>query len=585
MLARLRPSGKSIAVSVLAGLALLLGTSSTLSASAPQSTRATAASHGTPIVLRSGTSNAPIQTGEVSLATLPTAKAGDIAATPNTNAPFDRPLKTPAQQAAYDQWVKTHLAALPHAIGQQIPTRSPNFVGGGTIPELVNQADGLNSTNAGCNNTCSRPDQAIAAAPGYVFEGVNNALEVYTPTYAQKYGPWTADTFFAPIKHTGASFSDPQITFDAERAVYLISWLEIVGSHDYLDLAISKTSTPSPLGNYFEYSIPATTSGSDDFCAYDTLGYDYWGVYVTCVTFSLTTSKFTGNRVFAFSTNNLLTGHIGTFAWFYNAPTSLSCGSGCLSPAYRLSPAIEDGVPNAEWVIASDSGYGRVSSNLTLCAITNTHALGSGTSPTFTCDLNTLPDTYADPGLATEPGGGLIDPGLGMKQIMYRGGRLYFAQGSETNCGGFLQDGILWADVVPQLTTNAAHNPQWVNGLVSAYTEANYWCYTNADSLMPTLYPDTEDDMSLVFNVVSFTMFPSIAYTGRMAADAPGTMGQGGASHVVVTGTTASKSEGWGDYSACALTTNLVTRGILFCGGQYGGANAWNTRIYQLRME
>jgi hypothetical protein len=27
-------------------------------------------------------------------------------------------------------------------------------------------------------------------------------------------------------------------------------------------------------------------------------------------------------------------------------------------------------------------------------------------------------------------------------------------------------DGIYWLDIEPQLTTVAAHNPQWINGMV-----------------------------------------------------------------------------------------------------------------------
>ncbi len=80
------------------------------------------------------------------------------------------------------------------------------------------------------------------------------------------------------------------------------------------------------------------------------------------------------------------------------------------------------------------------------------------------------------------------------------------------------------------------------------------------------------------------------------AADPEGTMGQGnpggsGAWAQVVKGTNASGSPRFGTYSACALTTNLVTRGIVYCGSEFGGPNTsqngfgWDTELYSLRME
>jgi hypothetical protein len=551
---------------------LILGTSAALYASPRHA--ATPSSHGKPFTLRSGRSDAPVRTGEINLATLPIATPSEIAASAKRIPTVRRPILE-AQQAVDAQWAKTYPSALPHAQGRAVSARSPNFVGGGDIPELVNQADGINSTQAG-DNCCFTPDPVIAAAPGYLFEGVNNLLEVFTTSYTQKFGPWTPDTFFAPLKHAGDSFLNPQITFDAERAVYVIAWEEIKGdlSADYIDLAISKTSSPSPLSNFYEYQIPATVSGASDYCDGLTLGYDYWGVWLTCVNGIVMNGgvEITGNRVFVFSTNAMLAGNItGKYAWYYDVPTDLNCSTSC-TPAIMASPAIEDGVPNAEWVIATDSLMSVVSSNLTLCAFTNTHAIVSGGIPTGTCDFNALPLTYY--AIFQDP-----------QQIVYHGGRLYFTQTTSINCGSGTVTGILWADVVPQLTTVAAHNPQWVNGLVSAYTEANYWCFSNADAYYPVLSPSNERDVSLSFTVSSGSVFPSLGYTGRMAADAPGSMGQGGDWSTVVLGTNSGPGFPLGLFSTCALTTNLVTRGILYCVGAYPGANAWNTRLFQLRME
>ena len=67
----------------------------------------------------------------------------------------------------------------------------------------------------------------MAAAPGYVFEGTSGALEVFSTSYGKKYGPWTPAQLFAAVLHSGDTFTNPQITFDAERALYLIAWTEL----------------------------------------------------------------------------------------------------------------------------------------------------------------------------------------------------------------------------------------------------------------------------------------------------------------------------------------------------------------------
>lgn len=580
---------------VLVGVALVAGVASAIltRTGAAASTR----SGGRPLV--SHVAHGTFRSGEVNLATLPASRIAAARPAPKS-AHTDRINKTPAQQAAYRQWALSHPGALPKAVGDGAgPSASrvhPNIYGNGILPVLQSAAAGLTSNDGG---GFYPPDQAISAAPGYVIEGVNNVMVVYNTTYGLKYGPWTPDTFFASVKQTGDVFSDPQITFDAERAKYLISWLEIspTTGFDYLDIAVSRDSSPTPLGNFKVYQIPATTTGADDFCDYDTLGYDFWGMYVTCVTYSVSSGALTGNRTYDFDINQLVAGSATPLAWQGTVFTSLNCATAC-TPAYRVSPTMEDGVPQTEWITATDVGFGATSSNLTVCALTNTHALESGVAPTSSCSNTTLPTSYDDSISAPQPGTvATIYPGDGYKQVAYRNGQIYFALPEAVNCGGSVVDGIYWAAVTPQLSTIASANPQTANGIVSAYTNQGVFCFTGGNDYlyMPTLVAGTEGDMVLVFNDSGPSLEPGIYFTGRAAADAPGTMAQGatGASawSTAVAGANSNDSGRWGDYSNCALTTNLVTRGIVFCGGEFGGPNTalgsfgWDTELYSIRME
>jgi hypothetical protein len=547
-----------------------------------------------------------VRSGEVNLATLPPATPAMLQASAAASARIPAPYRarqTVAQQDAYRQWALAHPGALPKASGGPAPTSADgaNTYGNGVRPVLLSQGAGLTRSEAGM--WLVEPDPALAAAPGYLFEGVNNVMEVYSTTYAKKYGPWTPDQLFASVKHTNDIFGFPQITYDAERSRYLIAWLEVgpvvsgnAEGYDYIDLAISNTSTPSPLTNFRVYQYAMTKTGADNVCWSPTLGYDYWGVYVTCETDSASSGTFTGNNTLAFSTNKMLSGTLQG-VYYPTVYIDIGCPAAC-HPALRLSPTIEDGVPQAEWVTATDEGpdligtshIGVTSQNQTVCAMTNTHALDSGGKPTYTCVNTTLPMPYAGPFPASQPGQ-TVYTDVGYKQVAYRNGQLYFAMTESVNCSGVTHDGIYWAAITPQLTTLAANNPQHVNGVVDADTQTGVFCFTDADAYMSALIADTEGDMALVFTYSGSgsTQYPSIGYTGRTAADLPGTMGQGTGSADVVKGSHASSNWAWGEFATCALPTNLVTRGVVYCSGQFGGTDTgsygWDTELFAIRMQ
>jgi hypothetical protein len=587
---RLKMTTLRMLVGALVGLTLVSGLASSIlaqHAASASADKGVQKPHG-------GVVKGATRSGVVNLATLPPATPAMLkaaaSATPARFAP-----RTPAQAAAAQQWLSAHPGALPKATGKPAPTRT-NTYGNGALPVLISKGAGINSATGGSNV----PFPTVAAAPGYVMEAAQGKLVVYNTSYGVKYGPWTPNQLFASVMYPGdTSFGPPQVVYDAERSVYIIAWIEYrydVIDADFLDIAISKSSTPSPLTNFYVYRIdPQVLSYSAVInCNNELLGYDYWGAYVTCQIYDVTEAPvFMGNATFAFNINNMRSGSLGMWDYWQNITTDINCDTGCVV-ASELAPAIEDGVPQAEWIIGTDQGIGgSIYQNLTLCALTNTHAIGSSTSPTLTCDLNMLPLAYDNPRPAAEPGGVTLGNSgwLGyLSPIAYRNGQLYFALPLILGCSGNLHDGVMWAAVDPQLTTKAAHSPQWVNGLNSAYTNSGYFCFTNADLYTPTLIAGTEGDMTLTFGASSGAIYPSVYYTGRAAADASGDMGQGGASAPVVLGSNTSTSGVWSPNAGCALTTNLVTRGVVYCVTEYAGPSAssgsgWDTELYAIRME
>jgi hypothetical protein len=492
---------------------------------------------------------------------------------------------TPAQRAAAIATEKANPQVKnPHPNTRSGDGKSPAFVGGGVTPLVTKNVDGLTSVQAGSPG--AYPDPAIATDLSYVMEGVENAVAIYrASTGALVYGPYAASSFFAPVYTSGDTFNNTQMYYDVMRDRWVVSMLQDHAGASYIDLAISTSTSPtqpSPGGQYYIYQIGTNfepNGSTPSFCPRMTMGMDYWGVYFTCANY-LATSDFVGNTMLALAKAPLLSGG----SWFgYYANDGLRTGA--RAPAYAVSPAIEEGVQDAEFFVSTDAGLlgANSSSNMGLCAWTNLSNITT-TTPTVTCQNVNLGLAYDDPLPAFQPSDTVVQVSFGPRQVYYKAGRLYLAQSILVNGK---EDSIYWAEVQPQLTTKAAHNPQWVNSAV--VTQVSYFDFgSGTDLYEPMLMGMDENDISLVYNISSGGLNPSIEMTGRKATDAPSTLGQGGGSVVIVAGTHPTGYD-WSEYSSCAIALNSVTRGTVWCAAEYMGSvtdiAGWNTRLFSFRTE
>jgi hypothetical protein len=501
---------------------------------------------------------------------------------------------TPAQRQAYND--KARKSAPPTGPGARTTTPAsassagPRFVGGGLNPLLVKQFDGLNSTQAGGGTG----EAALATDLSYLMEGVDNAIAIYRATNGTlAYGPYSPQSFFAPVYHAGDSFAFPQLYYDTMRDHWIAVYLEIAPSRTvtYLDVAVSQSispTQPSPGAQYnvYQFSTNFEPVGLiNSYCDNETLGVDYWGLYISCIEYRNTV--FVGNTILAINKAPLLTGAASPQTWIYNDALTITGDAG---PALEISPAIEEGVQDAEYIVATDAGYGTVSTNLTMCALTNQSNIAS-TAPTLSCEHNLPregPAQYADPTPARQPGGPDISVGFGTKQVSYKAGRLFLAWTSSYPGG---HDSIVWAEVWP--TLNAQVNPQRLD-YFTIRQSANVGTYDSSqDAYTPSIVGTDEDDIVLVYNASatagSNPGYPGVYYTGRKATDPAQLMGQAesGLPAQVIGGTHATTAT-WGKYSACAISLNSVTRGGIWCVLEYTGATpdpGWNTRLFNLRAE
>jgi hypothetical protein len=110
----------------------------------------------------------------------------------------------------------------------------------------------------------------------------------------------------------------------------------------------------------------------------------------------------------------------------------------------------------------------------------------------------------------------------------------------------------------------------------------------NYDVYDPILMGTDEGDITLVYTVSSPTLNPRLEIVGRKATDATGTLAQGIGTFILVATGAHTAIQWWGRYSACAIPLNSVTRGTIWCGGEYAGSVAapgWNTRLFSFRTE
>ena len=539
------------------------------------------------------------KTGFVDMSKLPVATGKAATTAKQIKTDLDR--MTPSQRAAYNAAMRRGAIRTPQVKGVPAPTAtkaavpSPNFDVNGysDLPDLVYGHAGLSQTQEATK--WYPPDQAIASNPSYVMEGVNNLYAVYNFSGGLVSGPVTSDSFFSSLLGSSGDFlSDPQMFWDASRLHWIIVEIQVGtdgsgNTIDYYDVAVSKTQNVAlnPATQYYLYQFGANVGlggGYGNWCDYPTLGGDYWGLWFDCVAFS--NNSFAGNVVFGFGKNAFYTGS-GESGWYWtNIPAPNS------APAYRLSSASEDGTPDAEFLIATDAGYGPSNdTSFTTCAWTNTRALVTGSSPSASCIFNTnLPVGYNDPVGAAQPGTSvLLYPGYGTKMIEYKGGNLYFALTTSINSA--TSDGVLWAEVEPQLSALNPSSPGSQTVQSSIVRQANIFSYSNAYAFMGTLEGSSEDDAVLVLNYSGASFYPSIAYMGRRATDPLGAMAINGVTAAAIGGSNPNGSGRWGDYSGCSLDTNLTSRGLIWCGGEYGGPDAsasgtaWDTWIYGMRVE
>src|SRR5262249_16843692 len=104
---------------------------------------------------------------------------------------------------------------------------------------------------------------------------------------------------------------------------------------------------------------------------------------------------------------------------------------------------------------------------------------------------------------------------------------------------------------------------------------------------LPSAALDNAGDLAVGYSASSTSVFPSIAWAGRLAGDPPNALGQGEATMFAGTGAQLGTSNRWGDYSSLVL--DPADAATFWYVNQYyatstAGGFDWHTRIGKFKF-
>lgn len=328
----------------------------------------------------------PTQIREVPPARLRTWKEAEAAAALATARPAPGPLKKPflthMGAAAYkDLKDRAALGRGRQAPAGAAPGSAVPLAPGATVLSNPVNFDGVDGNTAGFYP----PDTHGAAGRQHFAEVTNDHLDIYL-----KAAPNTLVKSISTEAWLGAtpdSFTDPRLIYDPvnDRWIFVVTQLRDPGSaHQYLYLAVSKTSDPT--GDFYinQIDVSDATIGPNTYWDYPQLGMDRNAIIITGDLYDLDTNNYIDSRMFPVAKSLLYNGQAFTMQLF----TGLV---GTLAP-----PVVLDDNPNT-YLAAAD--YFTDNTSVTLYTLTN-----SATSPSLSPRATIPVPTFDLPPYAPQPG-------------------------------------------------------------------------------------------------------------------------------------------------------------------------------------
>ena len=444
--------------------------------------------------------------------------------------------------------------------------------GSGTLtpamPATLNNFAGVGNGFSGPAGTftvnAAPPDTNGAAGPNHYFQIVNTDFAIFNKGGSAIYGP-------VPIKSIWSGFGggcqanndgDPTVLYDQIADRWLVTQFS-VSTLPYM-MCVAVSTSGDPTGSYYRYGF---NWGNTNFPDYPKLGIWPDGYYLTVNIFA-NGSTFSGAGVAVMDRSRMLTGAAATQQLF----TTSTAYGGLLPSSLDGATLPPAGAPNHVVGLGTDNSH---------LAAWNFHVDWSAPGNSTFSGLTPIPV----PAFSQACGGGTCIPQSGTTQqldsladrLMYRlayrnfGDHESLVTTHSVTAGSSV--GVRWyelrmqSDGSPSLFQSGTYAP-----------DSNYrW--------MGSAAMDSAGDLGLGFSVSSSSTHPGIAYTGRLANDATGTMPQGESTVVSGGGSQTGGLSRWGDYSSMSVDpadgcTFWYTNEYLPSNGSFN----WVTRIASFKF-
>ncbi|RMH21728.1 MAG: hypothetical protein D6696_05150 [Acidobacteria bacterium] len=341
---------------------------------------------------------------------------------------------------------------------------------------------------------------------------------------------------------------DPIVLYDHLADRWLLSQFSI--DEGIQCIAISTTNDPT--GPYFRYAFLVTPGGGND---YPKIG--LWSDGGAQSAYHMSLRDFDPNfntSAVAMDRDAMLAGDPNAqFVKFANPCTNVDCVDG-LQPPHLEGPAAPAGSCGTYFVAWDDDFDGPLTGtdgyrNYTFCVdwAGGNHTYGENAIVPSSADFDRTMCGFFQRNCIPQPA-----PGEGLdpfdEATMYRaqvrnfGSHVSVVLNHTVDATGGNVAGIRWAEL--RQTT--------VNGPWTLFQDGTY-SPDNNHRWMGSIAQDQAGNIALGYSVSSSSVFPSVRYTTRMAADPLGTLPGGEVECVAGTGAQTGSSNRWGDYSTMSV--------------------------------
>ena len=398
---------------------------------------------------------------------------------------------------------------------------SPRAAAGGGIPSPFLQFDGasFNDNLPFYDDVFPPPDASGARGPANYFQAIDLVFRIFDDSGNTVLGPLPTASLWTDLGGvcaTGAART-PIVRYDQLANRWILAQSAFDSSDASVHECFAVSTTPDPTGSYYLYDSPL---GATAQAGSARLGLWPDGYYVTVNQFDGFAAA--GFGVYAFDRSAMLNGDASPTVVYANPPANL--------------PATQWGLPaDLDGFNVPPGGAPNV-----IAALGHPQLDGS---PTPRIHLWTFHPNFEDPPSSTIVGPteldqddfGFLDcgsptegcvPQLGTDQLLQASPNRLMYRMPYRKFGD--HDALAVTFTIDAGGGRAA--PKWIElrdplGLPVVYQQGIYAPDTSY-RFVPSIAIDQAGDIALGYNESDATMHPSVAATGRLAGDPPGTMGE-----------------------------------------------------------